>query len=762
MPLTNLEQLLDQIGLRDEQAPSLEQWQTLLKTLRGTWPTTQMQEAVREDDAPDLVLDAEGRIVLKSDTLKERLGWREAFIGRDIAEMLSSPLEGLRIQSVMRVVWQNEDARRVLLPLRTGKDTMQICEALASRRAAGEGYHVEMRVTRSTPSFGIHDAGRVDQAHFYEQLFMALPSPLAILNRHRRYAFCNVEAIRSPEVREWILGKTDEEYGAYRGFDPALAAQREHYMDIALTQRQSVQFEEAMTTPKGETVYQHRTYTPVFHPGGDLLLYLGHGLNVTELRRTQEALRELNAELEERVRERTADLEAATRQLQHDALHDTLTGLPNRALFSDRLDQAMARAAQPGGPQYSVLFLDIDRFKGINDTLGHPSGDLLLIEVGQRLRSCLRSTDTVARLGGDEFTILLEPLLEANHAQVVAERIQEELRRPAQLAEQRVAVSASIGIVHNLPDYTSATDVLRDADIAMYHAKDAGRGGHQVFSAEMREQALHVSRVESELRQALSEGELRVMYQPVLDLAHGRIEGFEALVRWQHPERGLLGAGEFTAIAENTGLLPDIDRWVLREACTQMQRWKEQYPEDPLLSVSVNFCGKNLTDPKVSQYVERVLQETGLDPRCLKIEITESTLLLQSPELRRTMEHFKALGVGLHLDDFGTGYSSLSYLQHYPLDALKIDRSFVQGMLEHSSSAELVRTIIAMAKNMNLYVVAEGVENAGQLQALREQGCGYGQGYLFSRPLDVAEARALVVQGQHFLRASWGYGDDRR
>ncbi|MHA0035185.1 EAL domain-containing protein [Deinococcus sp. PESE-38] len=540
-------------------------------------------------------------------------------------------------------------------------------------------------------------------------------------------------------------------------------------MDEAARERKTVQFEERMLRPDGEPVYQLRNYTPLFDENGELLLYLGHGVDVTELRRTQEALRELNAQLEERVQTRTAEIEALSRQLQHDALHDSLTGLPNRALFSDRLSQAIARSKLPDGPQYAVLFLDVDRFKGINDTLGHPTGDAMLVEMARRLRACLRATDTVARLGGDEFTILLEPLQNTEQAAQVAARIQDALRRPMQMPAaglgglpgggHQVTMSASLGIVHSQPDYDSAMAVLRDADIAMYRAKDGGRAKYRVFTPEMREHILHVNRMEHELRRALAADELRVRYQPVLDLDRGRIEGFEALVRWQHPERGLLAPDDFAPIAEEIGLLPDIDRWVLAHACRELVQWQQLYPHDPSLRLSVNFCSQHLAAPDVHERVKDLLQRTGFDPGRLNLEITESSLLSQTGDVRRSMEGLRQLGVRLHLDDFGTGYSSLSYLQLYSIDALKIDRSFVQGMLDNDGNAELVRTIVAMAKNLNLKVVAEGIEDPRQLAALRGLGCDAGQGFLFSPALDVHAARTLVAEGQHHRRPDWGYDD---
>ncbi|CAM2802223.1 putative bifunctional diguanylate cyclase/phosphodiesterase [Deinococcus radiodurans] len=776
----NLDQLLQQAGLSTEVPPSLGEWQNLLWRVRAALDrgrdaaqaTGWAQHLLDKLSLPVLVLDRQGTVIHASEACGA-LGWSHDLRGRPLAELLSSPLEDLRLSNLLKRVWQGERLHQVPLSLRHTEGRLQLAEAslLPLHAASGESTaaYVAMSITTTELHGQSDDNARTDRQYFYESLLAALPASLAVLGPDQRYRFCNPAAIGNPQIREWIMGHTDAEYVAERGFPPELATERGRHMDEAARERKTVQFEERMLRPDGEPVYQLRNYTPLFDENGELLLYLGHGVDVTELRRTQEALRELNAQLEERVEARTAELEALSRQLQHDALHDSLTGLPNRALFSDRLSQAIARSKLPGGPQYAVLFLDVDRFKGINDTLGHPTGDAMLVEMARRLRACLRATDTVARLGGDEFTILLEPLQSTEQAAQVAARIQDALRRPMQMPAagpgglpggwHQVTMSASLGIVHSQPDYDSAMAVLRDADIAMYRAKDGGRAKYRVFTPEMREHILHVNRMEHELRRALAADELRVRYQPVLDLDRGRIEGFEALVRWQHPERGLLGPDDFTPIAEESGLLPDIDRWVLARACRELVQWQRLYPHDPPLHLSVNFCSQHLAAPDVHERVKELLQRTGFDPGRLNLEITESSLLSQTGDVQRNMERLRQLGVRLHLDDFGTGYSSLSYLQLYPIDVLKIDRSFVQGMLDNDSNAELVRTIVAMAKNLNLKVVAEGIEDPRQLAALRGLGCDAGQGFLFSPALDVHAARTLVAEGQHHRRPGWRYDD---
>ncbi|SMB78193.1 putative bifunctional diguanylate cyclase/phosphodiesterase [Deinococcus hopiensis] len=574
--------------------------------------------------------------------------------------------------------------------------------------------------------------GRALQERYrsYETILRAVPAPLAVFGPDHRYLFCNSAAIGNDAIRAWIIGKDDYEYCAYRGFPVSLADQRRQRFNEVLERRAPVFWEEQFPLPDGQVRHMMRCLSPVFLATGELDLMIGYGLEITERKQALDALAQLNAELE-----------GANRRLQHDAFHDALTGLPNRTLFGDRLEQALARARLDHGPTnragFSLLFLDLDRFKVINDSLGHSVGDALLVAFAGRLQHALRPVDTVARLGGDEFTVLLEPL-GGEEAGQVASRLQAMLREPFLIQGQELLVSVSIGIVHGHSGYDSAGALLRDADIAMYRAKAQGGAGHQMFTVEMREHAVRRIHLEQDLRRAAVQDELRVLYQPIMALATGQTVGFEALVRWQHPVHGLLYPADFIDLAEETGLILEVDRWVLREACKQLQRWEKLLPGAPSFNLSVNFSGRHFSAPDVYASLSGVLNETSFAPHALKLEITEGVLLQHSHTIGETLGRIRELGVQLSIDDFGTGYSSLGYLQSYPVDTLKIDRSFIDRMLQSEESGELVRTIITMAKNLKLRVVAEGIEEPAQLEQLRTLNCDYVQGYLISPPLEPA------------------------
>jgi len=467
--------------------------------------------------------------------------------------------------------------------------------------------------------------------------------------------------------------------------------------------------------------------------------------DVTLWRRAEGRLQELNLALEARVAERTTALADANRelrrlneQLRHDAFHDSLTGLPNRALFMDRLQMTIERFNRRLDFGFAVLFLDCDRFKTVNDSLGHTVGDAFLIALGERLSGCVRPGDTVARLGGDEFTILLEDTVRIEEAEEVAERIQRELATPFQVGAHTVHTTVSIGIVSSETGYNRPEDVLRDADIAMYRAKALGRAGYQLFTAELRERALSLITLENDLRSALARQELRVHYQPIAEVNTGRPIGFEALLRWQHPRLGMVSPVEFIPIAEETGLILELDRWALRTACEQVRVWRDRFRVP--LALSVNLSGQTFMHDGLVDHVNESLIQTGFHAGELKLELTESVLMHPSQEVLTCLHALKGLGLQLYVDDFGTGYSSLAYLQRFPLDALKIDRAFIQKLTLSREGAELVRAILAMARSLKLQVVAEGVETAEQLRQLKKLRCTYAQGYLFAKPLDAEEA----------------------
>ena len=432
-------------------------------------------------------------------------------------------------------------------------------------------------------------------------------------------------------------------------------------------------------------------------------------------------------------------------QLVHDAFHDPLTGLPNRALFIDRLDHLLVRATRRTEQHFAVLFLDLDRFKVVNDSLGHLKGDQLLMAIAQRLRFCVRPDDTVARLGGDEFTILLEDLSHPADATRVANRILEALKDPVDLDGVDIYTSASIGIALGSPDYEKSIDLLRDADAAMYYAKSLGRSRYELFDSTMHVEAMSRLQLEIDLRRAIDNQEFTIHYQPIISLRHGEVAWFEALVRWNHPRRGLVSPGQFIPLAEETGLIVSIDRYVLRQACRQMRLWLEQFPNDDRISVGVNLSGKQFNDPDLPTFVERVLTEEGIDGQRLRLEITESMVMDDVNLARTTLSRLHDLGVHVHMDDFGTGYSSLSVLHSFSLNKLKIDRSFVSRMGPEGRRDEVVLAIVAMAHSLGLEVIAEGIETADQHDRLCEMGCDFGQGYFFSRPVPTNEVDTMLT-----------------
>jgi diguanylate cyclase (GGDEF)-like protein len=478
-----------------------------------------------------------------------------------------------------------------------------------------------------------------------------------------------------------------------------------------------------------------------------------------ELQVSQAQLQQARDELEDRVKQRTSELQQANRQLQdeievrkraeeqlaHDALHDSLTGLPNRILLMDRLRRALALAKRNETYRFFVLFLDLDHFKVVNDSLGHSAGDQLLIAIAQRLQRCVRMGDTVARLGGDEFVLLLEDPEGIHQAESTANHIQQALKRAFTLERHEVFTSASIGIIADASVYQDPEGIVRDADIAMYRAKALGTARCVTFTVSMREQAMTRLELENDLRNALAQGELQLYYQPIVSLQSDQITGFEALLRWRHPRRGFVSPAEFVPIAEETGLILPIGLWVLTEACHQLNDWQQRFPRKLPLTMSVNISAKQFSAPDFTRQVEEVLGRVNLQHNSLKLEITEGVYLNRSEEVVAIFKKLHRFGVQFHIDDFGTGYSSLSYLQYFPIQTIKIDRTFVCRIDDMGNKKDLVRTIIALAHDLGMDTVAEGIETVDQLNRLKELGCNYGQGYLLGRPLDCAGAEKLLT-----------------
>jgi diguanylate cyclase (GGDEF)-like protein/PAS domain S-box-containing protein len=443
------------------------------------------------------------------------------------------------------------------------------------------------------------------------------------------------------------------------------------------------------------------------------------------------------------LRDITKDKQAQD-ELVRSALHDALTGLPNRIVFMDRLERLLTHSQRRVGYGFAVLFLDLDNFKQINDSLGHLSGDELLVTVARRLESCVRHGDTVARIGGDEFAVLLDMIQDAAAVTFIVDRIRESLALPFYPEVPVDGVSASIGIAISVSGYERAEDLLRDADSAMYRAKASGRGDYVIFDSDMHDRALAQRQLEEDLRSAMDSGQFEVLYQPIIELERGVVTGLEALVRWNHPSRGVLLPQEFMPLAEQTGLILDIGWWVLREACRQLRTWQLEHPvETANLTVSVNLSAKQFVHASLLEHVDHVLSDTGLAPEWLRLDVTES-VVMQSPHVSaRVLEELRLRGIRICIDDFGTGYTSLRELRQFPISCLKIDRSFVHTLGTEGESSEIVQTILALGRSMAIDAVAEGVETTDQLDQLRRLGTRFAQGYLFSMPINARATAGL-------------------
>lgn len=493
-------------------------------------------------------------------------------------------------------------------------------------------------------------------------------------------------------------------------------------------------------------------------------------LEIVSRTAVESSLQRLTESLEERVEERTSQLTKAVQDLQqaqvkllqreeklrHDAFHDILTNLPNRAWFMGRLEFLIDLKARESDYLYAVLFLDLDRFKVVNDSLGHLVGDELLKSVGIRLQAGLDENATVARFGGDEFVILLEDIKGEEEATAVACGIKAQLRLPFYLKDYEMFVAASMGIAMGKREYEKPEEVLRDADVAMYRAKQNGRGRYEVFDPKMQEAVKKRLLLENDLRRAIattanlnSESEFSLHYQPIISLSGGEIVGFEALVRWNHPSRGWVSPGQFIPVAEETGLINELGWWILREACRQTKVWLELFSRDVPLRINVNLSPVQLLQVDLRERIQDIIRETALPPNSLKLEITESCVLDVSSEEAKVLKQLKSMGIQLCIDDFGTGYSSLSRLHEFPIDTLKIDMSFVSRIGKKNGGEEMIQTIISLARSLGISTVAEGIDTTEKLKKLQDLGCGFGQGFLFSKPVDSLKATALLCN-------SWG------
>lgn len=441
------------------------------------------------------------------------------------------------------------------------------------------------------------------------------------------------------------------------------------------------------------------------------------------------------------------DRKLAEEKLFRNAFYDRLTGLPNRSLLLERMERSLEYAKRHKNYLFAVLFLDFDGFKNVNDSLGHTNGDRLLASLARRLESATRSMDTVARLGGDEFVILLEDIEGLHSATHIAERIQRALAIPFTLEGQEVFMSVSIGITLNTVPYEQTDELLRDADTAMYRAKTQGRNRYEVFDRQMHEQARNRLQMETDLHKGIEQKAFLLHYQPIVDLQTQKLNGFEALVRWLRPQRGFTSPGEFLGLAEETGLIVQIDRWVMTEACRQINEWRQQFPDFEGLTVAVNLSSRQFLRRDFLKFVHAMLEESGLPPRFLKMEITESALMENIETVASILEELRDIGIRISIDDFGTGYSSLSYLHRLPLNTLKVDRSFITQMETKQENQEIVRAIVTLAHNLHLNVVAEGIETASQLATCRELNCQFAQGHYYSKALTAEDATELLKAG---------------
>jgi PAS domain S-box-containing protein len=551
---------------------------------------------------------------------------------------------------------------------------------------------------------------------------------------------CDGQRLYNSPAYQTILGYGSEELAATSSMDQIHPEDRARVLEAA---------EKARNTGRGERL-EYR----IRHKDGSWRFIESTANAIRGPKGETEGLVIVNRDITERKR--------AEEKLDHLSFHDGLTNLPNRALFLDRLQRAITQSRRHSDFRFAVMFIDIDEFKVFNDSLGHVAGDALLIQIAQRLSVCLRGADTIsrprlggavgpllgestlARPGGDEFTVLLEELHDPSDTVRVAERIQQRLAVPFDLNGQEIVLTASIGVAFSGHAGAEAQDILGDAEIAMYRAKSAGKGRCEVFDHAMHAGAIKRLQLETDLRKAIELNQLRVYYQPIVSLRNGQIVGFEALSRWQRPER-LVMPGEFIAVADETGLILPINRQLLYDACRQLRAWQALFPSDPPLTLNVNITPKQFAQPDLASQIGKTLQETGLDPRCVNLEITETIAMADAERSAVVLSELKGLGVRLDIDDFGTGYSSLSRLQGFPVDTLKIDRAFISRIDTDLATHEIVRVIVMLAHGLRLEVVAEGVENQTQVDLLQDIGCELAQGYLYSKPV-AAETIELLLR----------------
>ena len=593
-----------------------------------------------------------------------------------------------------------------------------LLSAAAYTNARGEVLWYQGIIHDFTPRKEAEDA-LARSEHFARTIVSSVGEGVIVYDRELRYQVWNrfMEELTGMKA-EAVLGKYAldsfphiKEFGIDDLLRRALAGERVRSDDTPYRVPQT-----------GRDGWVTAMYSPHVAPNGEIIGVVAIIHDVTERKRAEE-------------------------QLQHNAFHDSLTGLPNRALFLDRLERLTKHVQRHPEYVFAVLFLDLDRFKVVNDSLGHSIGDDLLIAIAHRLEACLREGDSVARFGGDEFAVLLDDVRDLNEVTRVADRIQRELSAPYFLRGHEVFTSSSIGVALSTTGYTRSAEIVRDADTAMYRAKNGGRGRYEVFDRAMHLEAVEQLQIETDLRRAVERNELLLHYQPIIQLDTDEVHGFEALVRWQHPRHGLMQPASFIPLAEETGMIVPIGWWVLQTACTQMRMWLDRYPLPRGFSVSVNLSSRQFAQPDLVEQIDRILAETRCPAKALKLEITETVVMQDAPQAAEMLRALEARGIGLSIDDFGTGYSSLSYLKKFPVHTLKIDRSFVNQIDDDGSSVELIETIIALSRLLGMSVIAEGVETPEQLELVRRLGSHYAQGFFIASPIETELADRLLANG---------------